>query len=273
MKDIRKDFNIVWYVLCWNEMPILPFIIDYWKLIARKVIVFDNGSTDGTLEYLSTFDWIEVRPYPIKTNNTINDEIHKQIKNECWKEQKDKNVDFVIVSDLDEIIWAKDLYENLKYIKERNAAVIKPCGYDFISLQFPIHGDLLLHEQIKTCYRIGDEKPKNLKYGWSTWDKSIIFNPDLVEEINYSPGGHACNPILKNNSIYGTSESLFLFHFKYLSPEYLIMKRFATAGRLSQTNLQMGYGIEYRYNREQIINQFNERWRICNGFTVDKILK
>ena len=77
--DIKKDFNIVWYVLCWNEMPILPFMIDYWKQIARKVIVIDNNSTDGTLDYLKAFDWIEVRPYPIETGNQLNDEIHVKI--------------------------------------------------------------------------------------------------------------------------------------------------------------------------------------------------
>ena len=133
MKNIKEDFNIIWYVLCWNEMPILPFMIDYWKMIAKKVIVIDNNSTDGTLDYLRAFDWIEVKPYPINTNNTLNDDIHVRIKNDCWKEQKGKNVDFVIVSDLDEIIWSKNLYEDLKFFKDNKYAVVKPTGYDFVS--------------------------------------------------------------------------------------------------------------------------------------------
>ena len=248
MKSIKNDFNIVWYVLCWNEMPILPFMIDYWKLIARKVIVYDNNSTDGTLDYLKSFDWIEVRPYPIKTNDTIDDGIHIQIKNDCWKEQKDKGVDFVIVSDLDEVIWAKDLYQNLQYFKSEKYAIVKPTGYDFISQEFPVHGDLLLHEQIETCCRI------------PMWDKCIFFQPDLVDEINYSPGGHTCSPVIKEGGKFGVSSQTFLFHFKYLSVEYLIMKRFATRGRLSENNIKNNWGFEYRFNKEQITNQFNERW-------------
>lgn len=255
--EIKKDFNIVWYVLCWNEMPILPFMIDYWKQIARKVIVYDNNSTDGSLEYLSTFDWIEVRPYPISTNDTLNDDIHVKIKDQCWKEQKNKNVDFVIVSDLDEVIWSKNLYETLKKIKDKQISVVKPTGYDFVSQQFPIHGNMLLHDQIKTCCRIPH------------WDKSILFNPNLVDEINYRPGAHKCSPKMKTNHI--AIDSLYLFHFKYLSPEYLIMKRFATKDRMSEINIRRKWGYEYRYNKEQIVNQFNERWNKC--INVENLLK
>ena len=39
------------YVLCWNEMQIAPFIVDYWKRVARHVYVYDNGSTDGVINY------------------------------------------------------------------------------------------------------------------------------------------------------------------------------------------------------------------------------
>ena len=259
MKSIKDDFNIVWYVLCWNEMPILPFMIDYWKLIARKVIVYDNRSTDGSLEYLKNFDWIEVRPYPIETNDTVDDGIHIQIKDMCWKEQRDKGVDFVFVSDLDEVIWAKDLYQQLQYFKSNKYAVVKPMGYDFVSQEFPVHGDLLLHEQVETCCRI------------PMWDKCIFFSPDLVEEINYLPGCHVCNPVVKEGSKMGTSHSTFLFHFKYLSVEYLIMKRFATRDRQSENNLKNHWGFEYQFNKEQITNQFNDRWNKC--INVKSLLK
>lgn len=263
MNDIKRDFNIVWYVLCWNEMPILPFMIDYWKQIARKVIVYDNNSTDGSLEYLSTFDWIEVRPYPIDTNNTLNDDIHCKIKNECWKEQKNNNVDFVIVSDLDEIIWANDLYSMFKIIKDNNYGIIKPEAYDFVSLTFPIHqSDLLLHEQIQNCYR------------FSFWDKCILFNPNLVQEINYGPGCHKCKPVLINKDIKGALvKNLYLFHFKYLSPEYLVIKRLASKGRLSEINKKNNWGFEYLYNKEQIINQFNGKCQLAKNNIIQNILE
>lgn len=260
LKNVKDNFNIIWYVLCWNEMPILPFMVDYWKLIARKVILYDNNSTDGSIEYLKNFDWIEVRPYPIETNNTIDDNIHIQIKNKCWKEQKNNNVDFVIVSDLDEIVWSNNLLQALQYFKDEKFAIIKSKGYDFISKEFPIHSDLLLHEQIETCSRN------------EMWDKCILFQPDLVDEINYLPGCHSCNPLLKNNCKINYSSDLFLFHFKYLGVEYLILKRNATNKRLSENNIKNNWGFEYQYNKKQILQQFNEKWENCINFK-DLIIK
>lgn len=254
------NFNIIWYTLCWNEMPILPFMIDYWSKIANKVVVFDNNSDDGSVEYLKQYDWIEVRPYPIETNNQVNDDIHRRIKDECWKECRGKGVDWVIVSDLDETIWAKDLQGLLQLAKDNNADVLQPDGWDFVSLTFPEHKEgQLLHEQVKNCM-----KPP------ITWDKPIIFNPDNVEEINYTPGGHLANPICKGG--YYRIEGLFLFHFKYLSLDYLVAKRFATAPRQAEINLRNGWGFEYQFNREQIEAQFNERWEAAKNANIDEIM-
>lgn len=256
--SIVKKFNIVWYVLCWNEMPILPFMIDYWKQIARKVIIYDNNSNDGTLEYLKAFDWIEVRPYPQSTNDTLNDRINYEIKNECWKEQKGKGVDFVLVTDLDEILWANNLASKLQFFKDNEFSVIQPQAYDFVSKEFPVHDGTLLHEQIRTCYR----------FPW--WDKCILFAPDLVNEIGYTEGAHACKP--QTITPTWSSYDAYLFHFKYLSLEYLIMKRYATRSRISRENIENKWGTEYTYNKEQIIEQFYERWTYAQKNDIMKIL-
>jgi len=48
------------HTFCWNEMEILPFVVQYWKRFADKVFVYDNGSDDGSVEYLKKFDFVEV---------------------------------------------------------------------------------------------------------------------------------------------------------------------------------------------------------------------
>lgn len=106
-----KDIKIWQYVLCYNEMLLMPYIIDYWKRYVDKVIVYDNESTDGSKEFLKQFDWIEVRTYV--SNNELNDAIYLDIKNNVWKEAKQNNVDFVIVSDFDEVLYTS---KNIKEI-------------------------------------------------------------------------------------------------------------------------------------------------------------
>lgn len=53
--------NIVVYTFCYNEIQILPFVEQYWRRFASKVVVYDNGSTDGSLEFLSKVPCVEVR--------------------------------------------------------------------------------------------------------------------------------------------------------------------------------------------------------------------
>lgn len=257
MKTIKESFNIVWYVVCWNEMAILPHIINYWKQIARKVVVCDNGSTDGTLEYLSTFDWIEIRHF--NSGDKFNDLIHLQIKNEIWKEQKNKNVDFVIVSDVDEVIWSNNLLDELHFYKKNKISIVKPTGYDFISPIFPLYDGKLLHEKIKNCCR----RP--------LCDKCVLIDPNLVENISYSPGCHYLNGVESGGEL-SINNKLLLFHFKNLSCEYLLMRHHNLAQRLSDINLKYGWGVHYLKNKNEIIDEFNSNLNEASKLNIDDIL-
>ena len=102
------------YTLCWNEMDILPFVIDYWKLLPiTKAVVYDNGSTDGSIEYLKQFNWIEVRHFDTEGQNDV---VQRQIKSEAWKESRGK-CDYVIVCDMDEMIYCPNIEDELWYMK------------------------------------------------------------------------------------------------------------------------------------------------------------
>ena len=95
----------IWiYTICYNEMRILPWVIDYWEQYADHVVVYDNMSTDGSKEYLMEYDWIEVRD--LDTHGKFCDSVNRDIKNTVWKECRNKGVDFVQVCDLDEVLYA-----------------------------------------------------------------------------------------------------------------------------------------------------------------------
>ena len=92
----------IWvYTFCYNEELILPYVIEYWKPYATKVIVYDNGSTDKSVEILKKYDWIEVRKYD--TNNTFDPEKIQQYKSVCYQESIGQ-ADYVMVCDIDEVL-------------------------------------------------------------------------------------------------------------------------------------------------------------------------
>ena len=118
-------YKIHAYVVCWNEMDNIPFVVDYWKRFAERVIVYDNGSDDGSVEYLSQYPWIEVRQF--KTNG-FDDTANMNIKNSCWKESIGI-ADFVVVSDLDECLYSPILESELDYMKANDITICGPRQY------------------------------------------------------------------------------------------------------------------------------------------------
>ena len=102
----RESMTVHVHTFCWNEMEILPFAVQYWKRFADKVFVYDNGSDDGSVEYLSKFDFIEVQHYD--TRNELNDYVLRDMKNSVWKKSREE-ADFAVVCDLDECLYACDM--------------------------------------------------------------------------------------------------------------------------------------------------------------------
>ena len=154
---------------------------------------------------------------------------------------------------MDEVIWSSNLYNELKFYKEQKIPIIKPSAYEFTSEYHPIYKPgLLLHEQIKYCSR-------NIFY-----DKKIIFNPDLVSEINYNLGCHNCTPIFIGYE--WISESLYLFHFNRLSLEYRILRNHFLKKRMSEDNIKNSFGSQYIVDKDIIINDFycclNDEYKI-----------
>ena len=109
-----------------------------------------------------------------------------------------------------------------------------PCidGYNMITDQFPEDYSKPIYEQVKMGRRD------------NSFDKKIVFNPNMVLEINYGPGAHSCQPKLKSS---GTVDpySLNLLHMKYMGREYVKQKHLQYASRLSHENKKFKWGAEY----------------------------
>lgn len=244
-----KDFEVHLYTLCYNEMAIIPFAVDYWKTVADKVFVLDNGSTDGSVEYLSKIPWVEVIHFSDGTG--FNDRLNMDIKNNVWKASKGR-ADFVIVTDFDEFIYAKDLRGELQGMKDRGETICTPRGYNVYSKTFPDY------EEGKFCHEMCGKAVYDKMYC-----KTAIFNPNEITEIRYNPGAHKSNP--RGNIKWYTGNKIFLLHHKNLGIEYVLKRYKELRERLSQENKKNGWGVHYSFEENKIKRDFNDNYNKCEN--------
>lgn len=245
------EMKIDLYTICYNEMDILPFCVDYWKRFASHVYVFDNYSTDGSVEFLSQdkfADWITIIPYK---SDGCDDRMLLSIKNGAWKNSRGK-ADWVVACDCDEIIYSNHLEEELEYMNENGYTAMGNVWYSFFGDRKPDYEEgKLLHELVVRGAK------QSINYADESIGKIILFNPNEIVDINYVPGCHDVNPV-GNYNLY-KSNMVYTFHVdKGFGIDYKMAKYKILAERRSPANKMYGWGIHYEFPREQVESHYNE---------------
>ena len=225
------------YAVCKNEIEFLPFITSYYKNIADKIIIYDNQSVDGSKEYIASHPLCTLKEY--NTKNELRDDIHMFIKNSVWKDSIGV-ADWVIVADLDELIYHKSLIKELQLYKKLGVTIPTVEGFNMISKTYPVKGESII---------------KQVKYGAYSrqYSKNIIFDPNKITEINFTAGGHSIEPV--GDVKFGGY--LKLLHYKYLGTDDRMLTRWNEVGKtLSNINIKNNWGIE-RTKPEIIIHRIN----------------
>ena len=227
------------YVLCWNEIQLAPFVVDYWKKVARHVYIFDNGSTDGSIEYFKKYSWISVNHFE---SDGFNDIIHKEIKNKCWK---GSDADWVCVSDFDEVLYSEHFFDDVKWLDENGYTIVEPNWINcFSKTNIPQYeDDKLLHNLIDGGVIGGSKK--------------IFFKPSEIVDMNYGPGAHYCSPIGNVKIV----NKLNVIHFKNLGYDYILNRNHMYRNRLSETNKKYGFGIHYTFSDEKYISDMENDYK------------
>ena len=250
----RKDkpLEVHLYTLCYNEMALLPFAVDYWKTVADKVFVLDNGSNDGSIEYLQNIPGVEVIHFG--DGSGFNDKVNMRVKNHVWKASRGK-ADFVIVTDFDEFMYAKDLRAELQGMKDRGETICKPRGYNIYSKTFP------KYQEGKLCHEICGKGIKDKMFC-----KVTIFNPNEIREMRYEPGAHNCRPL--GNVKWYTGDKIFLLHHKNVGIDYVLSRNATYRKRLSKDNQRMGWGVQYSIVEKKIREDFNNVYNKCEDINA-----
>ena len=242
-------YKVCWIVLCKNELDILPFVSKYWERIADKVVVYDNGSTDGSLEYLAKLPYVEIRHFD---SNGQNDLIQKKIKEDAYLEYKD-SFDIIIISDMDEIFYFKNEAVWEAFIDGEYNVLATPI-YSLCEDSKPIYEEgKLLHQQCKKFYKQRMNHMKN----FDDYSKLSIFNCHNVEKIYMSVGQHFVQtmPVMR---IMLSNDGFCLHIDKGLSEDFYVAKRKKMAENLSDTNKKYGMCVEYSKSEEASRKEYRQ---------------
>jgi Glycosyl transferase family 2 len=179
----------------------LGFLFRHYDPLVQRFVVYDDGSTDDSLEILRSNPKVEVRPTPPYSDPDSRILSGTSILECCWKESRGV-ADWVIVTDIDEHLYHhRDLEGYLKTCKERGVTIIPALGYQMLAEEFPKEG-------IWLCRSVTMGAP------WHKMNKLNIFAPDEIESTNYQPGRHRA--ALVGNVVAPARDELLLLHYKFL---------------------------------------------------------
>lgn len=241
--------------LCYNETDIIPYMVDYWLRLKSQVddfkaVVYDNHSTDSSVEMLSQYDWIEIRYFESEGHNDV---IHQQVKHNAWKEFKGK-YDFICISDFDEVLWSDNLKEELLYMKKNGYNVLGTEWLAFCGNKVPTYTDgKYLHQLVKRGYH----QYINHTNGYGHLGKFLLFDSN-VDDIMWSVGQHILWSVKPTFKLY-VSDKIVTFHInKGLSEDYFVSKRVTMGARLSETNIKFKMAVEYLLPEHQIREEYRQ---------------
>jgi hypothetical protein len=217
------------FAICYNEEVLLPYFLRHYSKFCEKITIYDNHSTDRSLEICKANPLVEVISYD--SGNQIRDDIYLQIKNNCWKGCK---ADWVIVCDIDEFVVGMDNIDDY--------TIVSPNWWEMVSDKVPI-GEGQIYDEIYYG------RPQ----GQTT--KCVIFRPDL-QEINYTPGAHSINPVGETRIL--ATSNINILHYKFISLQYVIDRYAEYCKRLSDINKQSGWGTHYTTDIGKITTTYNE---------------
>ena len=219
------------FAICYNEARLLPYFMRHY-LQYGSVTIFDNQSTDDSVAIAKSLGAIV---FPFESDGEFRDDIMVHVKNICWKESK---ADWVIVGDVDEFVYHRNLVWTLKHAE---GTVIMPRMFQMYADAFPT-----------TSGQIYDE----VRMGVEMRSKMCLFRPDQIEEMNYEVGCHYAYP--KGNYIPSVRTDIINMHFKNLGEEYVNTRNAELNARMSEENKEHHWSFHVAASPEETAKEFEE---------------
>ena len=202
------------FTLAWNEPVSIRRFCEVYQKFADRVVVYDYGSTDHTMDVVREFGGVEARASyrgmdARETGLLVKD--FTSFKRNVWRESA---ADWVVVVDPDEWLYHPNMREYLAGCLHHLA--LRARGYNVIG-----SSDLAVLDGLAKWYAVFNK----------FYNKPCVFQPNsaLRDEKEYMllPGGHTWVPMASSRrfvEICHNSE-LLLLHARWLGPQAAIAER------------------------------------------------
>ena len=219
----------------------LPFFFRQYDPIVSRYFLFDDHSSDSSLDLMHTHPNVEVAPL-VRSDPDSFALSELSISNECWKRSRGW-ADWVIVIDIDEHLFHSDLTALLVRYKALGITIVPALGYQMMSREFP-HPDALLSEAHP--------------YGapWDIYSKLTLFDPSAITEIDYAVGRHHASPT--GRVIAPFCDELLLLHYKFLGLERTYARHQQQRSGLRAKDLENSWGYQYTWSEDEFRHAWHE---------------
>jgi hypothetical protein len=252
----NKEIQLIGVTCTYNEAEMIPYVMPYVERMGYdKFIVYDNESTDNTVELLKQYPFVEVRNF--SSNGVFSDSIRTKKILEVLQEYhkmslKDDNLICFTITDFDEVLfltaphtlpfkpWVLNryLFGKENYFQDTMINILPPkrnINDDFYKDDKYVH----LHNNMKCNY-------------WTVYgDKTtvLILNDFLTIEITEGFHRMFLKPKkgVKPKNLKNTNE-LFGFHLKYINKNIIERKHNNVKDRLYHANYAYVSNIEDIYD-------------------------
>ena len=206
----------------YNEGFIVPYVMKYAEALGYdKLIVFDNGSTDNTVELLKQYPFVEVRTYDTDCFCEMSKISVKVDAIFELREQCEGDIAWCTQCDFDEVFFMIPGFASFKdylaYMVMNGYNVCTETMFMCMSSGFPLKDYLFLHEQIDT---VAYQCPQ-------TFNKANLFRLDTLTSMNIFPGSHQCGFDYGDYGVrqFYNTKALCAFHLKFAFGKDYIMNR------------------------------------------------
>lgn len=192
------------YSNMYNEEFLLPYWLRHYETIADRIFVWDDHSTDKTLEILSRHPKVIMLP---RDKQGHHDQYYVTSLYPQYETYSRGSADWVIVADADEFIYHPDLVGVLEKAKEKGIPVLQCSGFSMVSQGLPTKNGQI-YDEIKLGI---PDKPE------SKW---TIHSPNI--HIRHKKGRHGPPSVDGDfQRSAGRGTGIKLLHYRYLTKEYI----------------------------------------------------